>query len=311
MTTEVTPGAPGEGTPPADDVAKTNGEGTPANEGTKPDGGDKPGGDGQKPAGGLFDGEGTPPSDTPPDDKKEGEGDKPVDPNGPDAYLLAEGILGKGPKPEWFKADKYKSVEEQAKAYVELEKRFGSFTGAPKDGKYEVPPMPEGVNGEFLTDHPVFQSFNEWAAKNNLSQSGYNEVLGLLAQYEQSQVPDIAAIKQTLGENADERINAVVGWARANLSPEQFEVLKATGTTAVAGQVLQLMEAVISKVQATKTPPKVGDDTAAAVSVDPLEAIRKEHAKRDPATGKLLYDIDPKHRAKVEEAYRAYYDKQK
>ena len=36
--------------------------------------------------------------------------------------------------PEWYKADKYKSVAEQAKAYTELEKKFGGFTGAPKDG---------------------------------------------------------------------------------------------------------------------------------------------------------------------------------
>ena len=49
-------------------------------------------------------------------------------------YFLTEGIKGTGDTPEWFKADKYKSIADQAKAYTELEKRFGGFKGAPKDG---------------------------------------------------------------------------------------------------------------------------------------------------------------------------------
>jgi len=37
-------------------------------------------------------------------------------------YFLTDGIKGSGDSPEWYKADKYKSVAEQAKAYTELEK---------------------------------------------------------------------------------------------------------------------------------------------------------------------------------------------
>ena len=48
-------------------------------------------------------------------------------------YFLSDGIKGTGETPEWYKGDKYKSVAEQAKAYTELEKKFGGFTGAPKD----------------------------------------------------------------------------------------------------------------------------------------------------------------------------------
>ena len=35
-------------------------------------------------------------------------------------FFLSEGIKGVGDQPEWYKADKYKSVAEQAKAYTEL-----------------------------------------------------------------------------------------------------------------------------------------------------------------------------------------------
>jgi hypothetical protein len=290
-------------TPPAEEGKKD--EGTKPTEGVKPEEGSKP--EDTKTAGGLFDVEGTPPegNDKKPEDKKD---EKPLDPNDPSAYLLTEGVMGKGPRPEWFKADKYKSVEEQAKAYSELEKRFGSFKGAPKEGKYEAPKMPEGVEGEFLTDHPVFMKFNEWAAKSQLSQEGYNEVMGLLAQYEASQVPDIAAIKQTLGADADKRISAVTGWAKANLSAEQFALYREVGSTAAAGQVLQLMEAVIAKARSTTTPPKVGDDVVAAAGGNELDRINAEHARRG-SDGKLLYDTDPKHRKMVEDARVAYFNK--
>ena len=45
-------------------------------------------------------------------------------------YYLADGVKGTGDIPEWYKADKYKSVAEQAKAYPELLSKFGGFTGA-------------------------------------------------------------------------------------------------------------------------------------------------------------------------------------
>lgn len=301
---EATPGATDKTvTPPADEGKKD--EGTKPAEGAKPEDGSKP--EDKKAAGGLFDVEGTPPEgdDKKPEEKKD---EKPLDPNDPNAWLLAEGVMGNGAKPEWFKADKYANVTEQAKAYGELEKRFGSFKGSPKDGKYEAPKMPEGIEGEFLTDHPVFTKFSEWAAKSQLSQEGYNEVLGLLAQYEASQVPDIAAIKQTLGADADKRIGAVTGWAKANLSAEQFALYREVGSTQAAGQVLQLMEAVIAKARATTVMPKIGDDAADAGGGSELDRINKEHARRG-GDGKLLYDTDMKHRQMVESARLAYFNK--
>lgn len=50
-------------------------------------------------------------------------------------FLFADGVEGTGETPEWFKSNKYKTVADQAKAYTELESRFGAFSGAPKDGK--------------------------------------------------------------------------------------------------------------------------------------------------------------------------------
>ena len=77
-------------------------------------------------------------------------------------YFLTEGIKGTGDTPEWFKADKYKSIADQAKAYTELEKRFGGFKGAPKDG-YQAP---EGIE----QDDALFAELKTFAEETNMSQ---------------------------------------------------------------------------------------------------------------------------------------------
>ena len=46
------------------------------------------------------------------------------------SWLWGDEVPGTGEAPEWFNGAKYKSVAEQAKAYPELEKKFGSFTDA-------------------------------------------------------------------------------------------------------------------------------------------------------------------------------------
>jgi hypothetical protein len=74
-------------------------------------------------------------------------------------YFLSDGIKGTGDTPEWYKGDKYKSVAEQAKAYTELEKKFGGFTGAPKDG-YQGP---EGIEA----DDALLQELTEFASSAN------------------------------------------------------------------------------------------------------------------------------------------------
>ena len=77
-------------------------------------------------------------------------------------YFLSDGIKGTGDTPEWYKSDKYKSVAEQAKAYTELEKKFGGFTGAPKDGYAG----PEGIE----PDDALLQELTEFANKTGMSQ---------------------------------------------------------------------------------------------------------------------------------------------
>ena len=78
-------------------------------------------------------------------------------------YFLTEGIKGSGDAPEWYRADKYKSIADQARGYSELEKRFGGFKGAPKDG-YQAP---ENVD----EDDALYEELKTFAQDTNMSQN--------------------------------------------------------------------------------------------------------------------------------------------
>ena len=64
-----------------------------------------------------------PPADT---DTGGSEGESATTNNEPESsWLWGENVPGTGDAPEWFNSAKYKSIADQAKAYPELEKKFG------------------------------------------------------------------------------------------------------------------------------------------------------------------------------------------
>ncbi len=225
-------------------------------------------------------------------------------PEPPPTWFYADGAPGKGEVPVWYKADKYKTVEAQAQAYTELEKRFGAFAGAPKDGKYEKPTVPEGLEGEFYTDHPIFDKFSKWALDHQVSQDGYNSVLGMLAEYEAARVPDKVEILKEIGDDAEARLTSIKQWANANLTADEYGLLK---STLVPGEhtatVVKMVEKLIAKTRVVA--PKPGTDVS--VGRDTLDSIKEEHARKGP-DGKRLYDTDMKYREMIENKYRTYYE---
>jgi len=217
-------------------------------------------------------------------------------------WFLAPGIKGTGAPPEWYKADKYKTLDEQAKAYTELEKHLGAFTGAPKDGKYEFK-LPDGVQGELDQENPLLKTFNAWALENNVSQRAYNEVLGMLAQYESSFAVDINAIKAELGDQADARIKSAADWAAVNIRDQYDDFREATsGPNAAA--VFRVIEAVIGKTRQVSLPAPGAEVPQGGPNARAL--IAKEKSKTGP-DGQILYFTDEAHRHKVDKMQRELY----
>jgi hypothetical protein len=159
------------------------------------------------------------------------------------SWMFAENTPGAGDRPEWFKHDKYGTVADQAKAYKELESRFGSFTGAPE--KYEINLGDElrerGV--DITEDDPLYQEAIKFAKDSNMNQEGFAKMMNL---YAMAQVAEIDALEhykteqmRQLGDNAKARVTNLDNWGKANLPGDLYEGFKEMAASATAVKALE------------------------------------------------------------------------
>ena len=206
-------------------------------------------------------------------------------------YFLSEGIKGVGEMPEWYKADKYKSVAEQAKAYTELEKKFGGFTGAPKDG-YE---LYEGVE----SDDALWAELVEFGTKTNMSQSAMNEAWELLTAQEQAiEEVSIEAEMEKLGDNAVERVKVVEQYMKNNLDGDTYERLRYAVNSA---ESVELVEALVKATAPAKLPID-GYVQPGGIEWADIEA---EMFRKDE-NGNLLRSVDINHERKIQRMMKEF-----
>lgn len=206
-------------------------------------------------------------------------------------YFLIDGVKGSGDKPEWFNADKYKSVAEQAKAQRELEKKFGSFTGAPKDG-YKLP-------DDLDSDDELVKQVVEWGNKNNLNQEGFNDLLTLaMAQGQAAEEISKEQEMQKLGENAGQRIKQIEVFLRDKLG-DKYDNVAALIKDADS---VMLVESVMNAVKPPKLPIDGGDPIPGAPQWSDIEKLMYEKTE----DGQLKRMVDPAHEHKIQELMKAF-----
>ena len=206
-------------------------------------------------------------------------------------YFLTENVKGSGDTPEWYKADKYKSVAEQAKAYTELEKKFGGFTGAPKDGYTG----PEGIEN----DDALLQELTEFASKTNMSQEAFGEAWELLSA--QSGAADEVSREQEiakLGDNASDRIKNVEGFLKNNLDANDYEQVMGLVTDA---RSIELVEALVKATSPVKLPIDGGVSPTGMTWAD----IETEMFKKGD-DGQLLRSVDMNHEKKIQQMMKDF-----
>jgi len=210
---------------------------------------------------------------------------------GDNEYFLAEGIKGTGETPEWYKSDKYQSVAEQAKAYNELEKKFGGFKGAPKDGYVS----PEGVE----QDDALLAELTEFANDTNMSQDAYNRAWELLTAQEQA-VEEVSTEMemQKLGENATQRLKTVEGFLKNNLDADTYTAAQELVTTA---ESVELIEMIVKATMPTKLPIDGGEHPQGLTWAD----VEAEMFKKNE-TGQFLRSVDPNHEAKIQKMLASF-----
>lgn len=177
------------------------------------------------------------------------------------AWTWGEGVEGAGDRPDWF-VEKFSTVEDQAKAYQQLEQKFsqkqGSFVGAPDEG-YAVN-MPEGIQAEIDPEDPLLSTVSELCKEGNASQEFFD---GLVEAF----VTNVQAMTQAgkadqleiLGTEGPAKIKALTEWGQANLDEEGYRSMQAFCTTAEA---VEFMHSLHNKFSAgTIVPEKAAEPT--------------------------------------------------
>ena len=202
-----------------------------------------------------------------------------------------EATAAEGEKPEWLK-EKYNSVEDQAKAYGELEKKFGGFTGSP-EGEFDLT-LPEGVDGEFDLEDPRLIWFKDAAKSANMNQDTFSSILhGWINQ----EVADTSGSREAeikaLGSNAQARLRDLGDWGKANLNQDQFEGFKGLASSAIGVEVL---EALVAKSSEGRMP-QANQVRAPGITEGALKELIA-----DPK-----YQESPEFRKEVEQKFKDFY----
>ncbi|MDH5182450.1 MAG: hypothetical protein OEX12_01050 [Gammaproteobacteria bacterium] len=205
-----------------------------------------------------------------------------------------------------FVLDKYKkegrtdmdAALEQAKAYKELQSKFGSFVGAPDE--YEIA-LSEGlkdkIDMEDFADDPILQDAKEMAKTWGMNNEGFNQMVDLYFRGHMADLEAIDKIREeeikSLGNNAERRLNNIQDWAKVNLDSDASAALIDSLTSAAT---VHAVEQLIAK---TRNAQQVQDSPSqTTISHEELRAMQV--AKDEFGNPKMN---DPEYRNKVNKLY--------
>jgi hypothetical protein len=211
-------------------------------------------------------------------------------------WHYADGVAGQGDKPEWYKADKYANITEQAKAYSELEGRFGGFTGAPEAFEINLSDQLKEGGIEITNEDPIMSEAMNFAKEINMNQESFDkmvELYGMAKMSEASALEDYKANElQALGNNAEMRLDNLNAWANANLPENMIEGFQNMANSADSVKALEKLVAM------TRQAPVNPDDNPAPGGVTE-EEVKKMQFETDQY-GNRRINTDPAFRKEFE-----------
>jgi len=189
----------------------------------------------------------------------------------------ADPVAAQSERPDYLQ-EKYKTVEEQAKAYPELLKKYGEFKGAPE--AYDLAKLPEHLNRE----SPLITKMAERFKAMNLSQEGFEAVVKdfVSIQEEFAEVKP-QQIMDELGPMGKDIIGRVGNWIK-NFSPEEQETFK---NWSMSGKDIQLLDKLRASTPLSRAPTQA--DLAGHYGFETMKAVEAEKSlnwdryKNDPA----------------------------
>lgn len=123
--------------------------------------------------------------------------------------------------PEWLMKDKFKTAEDQAKAYKELSSKLGKFWGAPSEG-YKV----DGMDGIDAND-PLIASLTPALKEMGLSQDGFQNLVNQYMNANKVMMGEMESeLKKTLTTTDAHTYQAITKWMDDSLTPEESTQIK-------------------------------------------------------------------------------------
>ena len=195
-------------------------------------------------------------------------------------------------RPEWL-PEKYKTGEDLAKGYKELESKLGTkeadfrakfmeeiqseaFKDRPETaGDYQLPAF---VDQEQAVDNDLLRWWSEHSFENVYSQDEFQKGLEMYMQASMADVPDSEAEMQKLGDNANARVEAAALFANQFFTEEHMPSIERLTETADG---LQALEFIMEKMKSPSV--NVDSNPVGQVTEEGLRAMMEDERYWHPA----------------------------
>ena len=195
-------------------------------------------------------------------------------------------------RPEWL-PEKYKTGEDLAKAYKELESKLGTkeedfrakfmeeiqseaFKDRPETaGDYQ---LPDFVDQEQAVDNDLLRWWSEHSFENGYSQDEFQKGLEMYMQASMADVPDSEAEMQKLGDNANARVEAAALFANQFFTEEHMPAIERLTETADG---LQALEFIMEKMKSPSV--NVDSNPVGQITEEGLRAMMEDERYWHPA----------------------------
>ena len=189
--------------------------------------------------------------------------------------------------------EKFNTWEDMAKSYSEIESWKGkkeedikagllqeleteAYSNRPaSSGDYQIPEVLD--EGEAATN-PLLKWWADYSWENGLSQDEFNEGITKWAEHTGSDQPDLEAVKQSLGDNANLRVEAVQLFMNKFFPEDMQEAVAQLGTSAEGIKALELIQ---RSMQQTNVNPQAS--APSKISIEDLMTKMKDPRYYDPA----------------------------
>lgn len=215
-------------------------------------------------------------------------------------WYYADGVAGKGDKPEWFNDKTFKTIEEQARAQNEARKRLGGFVGAPEEG-YELNLEEDLADLGLNEDDGILNQIADSAQELNMSQEGFNQLLNVygtgmqeaMQQVEEENQQEYEAELTKLGPNGKEELKLIKQWSQNNIAPEMQQEFYGMLTSADRVKIfINLMDKIVPT-RLSHIPPGTGLSRSHLMDMmkDPRYLNDADYQRHVDAEAENLYGV--------------------